>query len=248
MTIYDQLLKAKTERGAGYLVLVDPDRWPLEGVDSFVDEINGSGADAIMVGSTLILGDQTREKMARIHQRSRIPVIIFPGNLNQLTPHGDAIFYLSIISGRNPQYLIGDQVSGAPLVQQLGLEPIATAYMLVESGNVTTVSYMSGTQPLPREKLEIAVAHALAAEYLGFKVIYLEAGSGAKRTVPPEMVAAIARTVSLPIIVGGGICSPEKAKTLVKAGASFIVTGNILEKENGEAGLMAAFAQAIHKA
>ena len=245
MNVFEQLVNVRDTRGAGYLVLVDPDRWTLPEVDDFVERINSSGADAIMVGSTLILGEQMKEKMVRIKERANLPVILFPGNINQLTPHVDAVLYLSIISGRNPQYLIGDQVTGAPLVRQLGLEAISTAYMLVESGNVTTAAFMSGTQPLPRNKLEITVAHALAAEYLGFKVIYLEAGSGARESVPEEMVAAVAHSVKLPIIVGGGIRTQECASRLVAAGASFVVTGNILESSD-DPKIMESFANAIH--
>jgi len=246
VNVFKTLLSAKADQGAGYLVLVDPDRWSTQDVDQFVDSINDSGADAIMVGSTLILGDEMNLKMKSIRDRSKLPVILFPGNINQLTPHVDAVFYISLISGRNPQYLIGDQVTGAPIVRQLGLEAISIAYMLVESGNVTTAAYMSGTQPLPRNKLEIAVAHAMAAEYLGFKMIYLEAGSGAKEAVPVEMVAAVSQNVDIPVIVGGGITRPDQAAAIVSAGASFIVTGNVLERE-GNADIMAKFAGAIHR-
>jgi phosphoglycerol geranylgeranyltransferase len=130
-------------------------------------------------------------------------------------------------------------------VRALGIEPISTAYMLIESGRVTTAEFVSGSKPIPRDKYEIAVAHALAAEYLGFKLIYLEAGSGAEQAVPVEMVHAVARNTTVPIIVGGGIATPEMAAALVKAGASFVVTGNVLEDPD-KAHLMEAFASAIH--
>ena len=245
MSVFQNLLDVKHKHGAGYLVLVDPDRWDLEDVAVFIKQINASGADAIMVGSSLILGKATQLKMERIHEISELPVILFPGNINQLTPHVDAVFFLSVISGRNPQFLIGDQVQGAPLVRALGIEPMSTAYMLIESGRVTTAEFVSGSKPIPRDKYEIAVAHALAAEYLGFKFIYLEAGSGAQYSVPPEMVMAVSRNTQVPIIVGGGIHSPEAAAELVQAGASFIVTGNILE-DSTKTHLMESFAKAIH--
>ena len=245
MSVYDQMLATKASKGAGYLVLVDPDRWDLDEVELFIKKINDSGADGIMVGSSLILGEGAQRKMKRIQEIATLPVILFPGNVNQLTPHVDAVFYLSVISGRNPQFLIGDQVQAAPVVRELGIEPMATAYMLIESGRVTTAEFVSGSKPIPRDKDEIAVAHALAADYLGFKFIYLEAGSGAQYSVTPQMVKAVTAYTDVPVIVGGGIHSPEVAEALVKAGASFVVTGNVLEDpENSH--LMEAFAKAIH--
>lgn len=245
MSVYEQMLATRSSKGAGYLVLVDPDRWEIDDVDIFIKKINDSGADGIMVGSSLILGEGAQRKMKRIQETATLPVILFPGNVNQLSPHVDAVFFLSVISGRNPQYLIGDQVLAAPVVRELGLEPIATAYMLIESGRVTTAEFVSGSKPIPRDKDEIAVAHALAADYLGFKLIYLEAGSGALNSVTPRMVKAVTSYTNVPVIVGGGIHTPEAAAALVKAGASFVVTGNILEDPE-KSHLMEAFATAIH--
>jgi len=246
LSIYSQLCDIRTEKGAGYLVLVDPDRWELDQVDSFIRKINTSGADAIMVGSSMILGEGVQRKMKRIKETATLPVILFPGNVNQLTPHVDAVFYLSVVSGRNPQFLIGDQVQAAPVIRELGIEPISTAYMLIESGRVTSAEFISGSKPIPRDKDEIAMAHALAADYLGFKLVYLEAGSGAEHPVTPRMVRAVSSYTNVPVVVGGGIHRPEEAAELVAAGAAFVVTGNVLEDpENGH--LMEAFAQAIHK-
>ncbi len=245
MSVYEQMLATRSSKGAGYLVLVDPDRWDLDEVEVFIKKINDSGADGIMVGSSLILGEGAQRKMKRIQATATLPLILFPGNVNQLTPYVDAVFYLSVISGRNPQFLIGDQVQAAPVVRELGIEPMATAYMLIESGRVTTAEFVSGSMPIPRDKDEIAVAHALAADYLGFKFIYLEAGSGAQYSVTPQMVKAVTSYTDVPVIVGGGIHTPEVAKALVQAGASFVVTGNVLEDpENSH--LMEAFAKAIH--
>lgn len=245
MSVYDKLIQVKNEKGAGYFVLIDPDRWELDQVDGFVDRINKSGADAIMVGSSLILGESLQKKMKRIHEVADLPVILFPGNLSQLSPHVDAVFYLVVISGRNPQFLIGDQVQGAPVVKEMGIEPMSTGYMLIESGRVTSAEFISGSRPIPRDKPEIAAVHALAAEYMGFKLLYLEAGSGAKYSVSPEMVYAVSQYSNVPIIVGGGIKTPEDAARMVKAGASFVVTGNVLEDESN-ADLMEQFAAAIH--
>jgi putative glycerol-1-phosphate prenyltransferase len=245
LSVYSQLLDVNSTRGASYLVLVDPDRWEPDQVENFIKKINASGADGILVGSSLILGEDVQKKMRIIQAVAELPVILFPGNVNQLTPHVDAVLFLSVISGRNPQYLIGDQVQAAPVVRALGIEPISTAYMIIESGRVTTAEFVSGSKPIPRDKSEIAVAHALAAEYLGFKFIYLEAGSGAERSVSTEMVRAVANSTSVPIIVGGGIHTPDVAAKLVAAGASFVVTGNVLEDESNSH-LMEQFASAIH--
>ena len=245
MSVYEQLLEVRSSRGAGYLVLVDPDRWEMDEVEVFIKKINTSGADGIMVGSSLILGEGVQRKMKKIQETATLPVILFPGNVNQLTPHVNAVFFLSVISGRNPQFLIGDQVQAAPVIKELGIEPIATAYMLIESGRVTTAEFVSGSKPIPRDKAEIAMAHALAADYLGFKLIYLEAGSGAQNPVTPQMVEAVSSYTGVPVVVGGGIHTPEEARSLVDAGASFVVTGNVLE-DPGNAHLMEAFAKAIH--
>jgi len=246
LSVYEQLLKIRAVKGAGYLVLVDPDRWEMDEVETFIKKINTSGADGIMVGSSLILGEGSQRKIKRIQETASLPVILFPGNVNQLTPYVDAVFFLSVISGRNPQFLIGDQVQAAPMIRELGIEPIATAYMLIESGRVTTAEFVSNSKPIPRDKDEIAVAHALAAEYLGFKFIYLEAGSGAQYSVTPQMVKAVSSYTDVPVIVGGGIEDPELAAELVKAGASFIVTGNVLE-DHGKTDLLQKFTSAIHK-
>lgn len=245
MSTYEQLLDVRSAHGAGYLVLVDPDRWDMDEVEVFIKQINTSGADGIMVGSSLILGEGVQRKMKKIKETATLPVILFPGNVNQLTPHVDAVFFLSVISGRNPQFLIGDQVQAAPVIRELGIEPIATAYMLIESGRVTTAEFVSGSKPIPRDKAEIAMAHALAADYLGFKLIYLEAGSGAQHPVTPQMVKAVSSYTNVPVVVGGGIHTPEEASILVEAGASFVVTGNVLE-DPGNSHLMEAFAKAIH--
>ena len=162
-----------------------------------------------------------------------------------LTPHADAILYISLISGRNPNYLIGEQVKAAPWIQRHGLTPIPTGYMLIEGGNRTAVEFMSGTIPIPRDKPDIAGPHALAAQYLGMQMVYLEAGSGATYPVPNEMIATVKAQISIPLIVGGGIRTPKIAAKKVAAGADFVVTGNVLE-ENGSFELMKEFADAVH--
>ncbi len=245
MSVYKQLLEIKQRKGAGYLVLVDPDKWSEADVMAFILRINDSGADAILVGGSLNTRGAWNQKLAQIKKTATLPVVLFPGTLSQLSEHANAVLFLSLISGRNPQYLIADQVHAAPLIRHIGIEPISTAYLLIEAGKPTTAEFMSGTRPIPRTKPDIAVAHALAAEYLGFKLVYLEAGSGAEMTVPEEMVRAVSRTTCLPVIVGGGIRGPEQARKLVLAGASFIITGNVLETTD-DPNLLASLAQAVH--
>ena len=155
------------------------------------------------------------------------------------------ILFLSMISGRNPELLIGQHAKAAPTIKAMRLEPIATGYILVESGSQTTVEYVSNTKPLPRTKPDIAMAHALAAEYLGMSCVYLDAGSGAGAMVPVDMVKAVSDYVTIPVITGGGIRLPEDAADRAEAGASFVVVGSVLEKRVDK-GLIRAFSEAIH--
>jgi phosphoglycerol geranylgeranyltransferase len=246
MSVYQSLLKNVRDRGAGYLVLIDPDKLPPEQMPKFVQAAHAAGVDGLLVGGSLLFADKFGEYIGQLKKLSDpLPVILFPGSLQQITAAADAILFLSLISGRDASNLIGNQVLGAPLVYRSGLEAISTAYMLVDSGSLTSAQFMSNSIPLPRNKPDIAVAHALAAMYLGFKMIYLEAGSGADLSVPEEMIHAVSKTVEVPLIVGGGIRTPEDAARKVAAGASFVVTGNVLEKEDN-AELLKAFAEAIH--
>ena len=233
MSVYQYLTGVIEEKGAGYLPLLDPDRLDGKKLVQMAVHLESAGVDALLIGSSLLLSPTIDTIIRDIKQEIKIPVIIFPGSLNQVSPYADAILFLSLISGRNPDRLIGDQVKAAPAIKEYGIEPISTAYMLIESGRLTSVQFMSNTVPIPRDKPDIAVAHALAAEYLGMKMIYLEAGSGAERSIPVETITAVRDYVSIPLIVGGGIRTPECAAEKVEAGASFIVTGNILEKESG---------------
>jgi len=169
----------------------------------------------------------------RIKKKTSIPVVLFPGDATQLTPFADALLYLSLVSGRNPVNLIGEHVKAAPVIRSMGIEPIATAYLLVESGAVSSVEFMSDTRPLPRNKPEIAAAHALAAQYMGMKLVYLEAGSGAPQHVPAEIIKRVKAMVDIPVIVGGGIRDAATAREILKAGADIIVTGNMLKSKDG---------------
>ena len=245
MKIFDRLLQIKKEKGAGYFVLIDPDKQEIDNAIELAKLCDRSDVDALLVGGSLLFAHAFDELINAIKNACELPVIIFPGSTKQLSPYADAVLFLSLISGRNPSSLIGEQVIAAPIIKSMGLEAIGTAYMFIESGNITSAQFISDTRPIPREKPEIAIAHALAAEYLGMRLAYLEAGSGAKYSVPENLIAAINRYVSVPLIVGGGIRTPEEAHLKAKAGASFIVTGNVLEK-NYDPGLVRAFSDAIH--
>ncbi len=247
MTVYQKLLDIKAQKGAGYFVLIDPDKTPLNALPDTLESAIQAGVDAFLVGGSLLLTAHFDQYIEHFKKYSAgVPVIIFPGGVHQVSQHADAILFLSLLSGRNPDHLVGTQVLAAPIIHQLNLEAISTAYLLIESGEVTSAEFMSSTRPLPRNKPEIAVAHALTAQYFGFKFIYLEGGSGAKYSVPEEIITAITNHVSTPIIVGGGIRTPQEAYQKVKAGASFIVTGNVLEKTDN-ATLITEFAKAIHQ-
>jgi phosphoglycerol geranylgeranyltransferase len=191
-----------------------------------------------------MLSNEFDAVLRTMKENTERPVVIFPGSLFQISAVADAILYILLISGRNPDHLIGNHVVASPIIKRMKLEPISTGYMLIEGGNVTSAEFMSNTKPIPRAKPDIAVAHAIAAEMMGLKMLYLEAGSGALHSVPERMIAAVAKYVHLPIIVGGGIRTPEEAAKKVTAGASFVVTGTVVE----ESGLkhIRAFADAIH--
>ncbi|RKY67346.1 MAG: geranylgeranylglyceryl/heptaprenylglyceryl phosphate synthase [Candidatus Latescibacterota bacterium] len=244
--VYKYLLSVMRDKGAGYLVLLDPDRLDPRKVKDVGMACQEGGADALLVGSSLLLGDTLDRVVWDLKEVVDVPVILFPGSSDQLSAGADAVLFLSLVSGRNPELLIGQQVRAAPKIRAFGLEPISTAYILVEGGALTTVEYMSNTRPIPRDKVDVAMAHALAAEYLGMRMVYLEAGSGARFSVPEEMVRGVAGYVGLPVIVGGGIRDPKVARRKVEAGASFVVTGNVLEDGRLTPERVRAFADAVH--
>ena len=243
--VYQNLLEIVQRRGAGFLVLLDPDRLPADRLAGLAERCADSDADALLVGSSLMLSTGFDETIRQIKENVSLPVIILPGNMAQISPHADAILYLSLISGRSPQHLIEQQVRAAPYIREVGIEPIATGYILVDPGRLTSVQYMSSTFPIPHDKPDIAQAHALAAEYLGMKLIFMDAGSGAQRTVSAEMIQAVDEYVSLPLAVGGGIREPRTAREKVAAGADFVVIGNAFEK-GADTGRLKEFSDAIH--
>jgi putative glycerol-1-phosphate prenyltransferase len=246
MSVHDSLIKIYKNKKAGYWVLIDPDKLSVEKIPGFIDQLHKSNVDAILIGGSLILNSDFEYFVGEVKKYSEnIPVILFPGSVHQVTPKADALLFLSVISGRQAHNLIGNQVLAAPLVYKSGIEAIATAYMLIDSGRQTAAQFMSGSMPLPRNKPDLVVAHALAAQYLGFKLIYLEGGSGADLSVPEDTISAVRKTINIPLIVGGGITSPDIASAKVAAGASFVVTGNVLEKSE-DINLVQKIASAVH--
>lgn len=244
-SVFRHLLDARDRHGAGFLALLDPDRSVPEKIAGQAKRCRDAGVDAIFVGASLMMGNGFEESVLAAREAVDVPIIIFPGEKSQVSQNADAILFLSLLSGRNPEYLIGQQIQSAPLIRSIGLEAISTGYLLVDSGRTTSVEFISNTRPIPSDKPEIAVAHAIAADIFGMKCIYLEAGSGAERPVPDEMIRAVSAGVNIPVIVGGGIRSPETVAAKVEAGASFIVVGNHLEN-SGNSGDLRAFVEAAH--
>jgi phosphoglycerol geranylgeranyltransferase len=225
-SVHKQLEKAKP----GVLALFDPDRMSLDTVRSVTEFVCEQGVAGILIGSSLLVSPHFGAFVAAVKKTTDKPVIIFPGCSHQVCSAADAIFFLSLLSGRNPNYLVGEQVKAVFAIRECGLEVIPVGYMLIESGSYTAVEFVSDTKPIPRNKSEIAVAHALTGEYFGMKYIYLEAGSGAREHVPPDMVRDVKMTVSIPLIVGGGIRTAHAAQQILENGADYVVLGSIIEQ------------------
>ena len=230
-TIYTQLQQARTQGKKSFAVLVDPDKTELQQMDTLLALGEQAKIDYWFVGGSLVISSQLDELVRHIKKNTSIPVVLFPGSPSQVTRQADALLYLSLISGRNPELLIGQHVLSAPFVKQSGLEILSTGYIVVDGGAPTTVSYISNAAPIPADKEDIALCTALAGEMLGMKLIYMDAGSGAKQPITTSMIKRVADQISIPLIVGGGIKTPEKAQESCKAGADLIVVGNAIEKE-----------------
>ena len=211
--------------------MLDPDKVEQDVLTALLSRTDEYPVDFFLVGGSLVTDYVHKDVIAIIRQRTATPVILFPGNTLHIEPSADAVLFLSLISGRNPEFLIGQHVIAAPLLRKSGLEILPTGYMLVDSGTQTTVSYVSGTMPLPHDKPGVAACTAMAGEMLGLQLMYLDAGSGARRTVSPAMIAAVRAVVDTPLVVGGGIDTGEKAYEALKAGADMIVVGNGIEKD-----------------
>ncbi|MCX6287062.1 MAG: geranylgeranylglyceryl/heptaprenylglyceryl phosphate synthase [Bacteroidetes bacterium] len=232
----DLLNKLTTDASRGrkkFAVLVDPDKSTPASLKKLAGIASKTGVDYFFFGGSLLMHGKGEAQIRVLRDHSDIPVILFPGSSLQVYPNAQGILLLSLISGRNPDMLIGKHVESAALLKTSKLEILPTGYMLIDSGRPTSVSYISNTQPIPSDKPDIAVCTAIAGEMLGLKLIYMDAGSGAQNPVPAEMIKRVKMETTLPLIVGGGISDPVKAKAALKAGADVIVIGNAIEKNQG---------------
>ena len=241
--IYQDLVAAKARGEKKFVVLIDPDKVRLGNMDRVLHEAREAKVDYFFIGGSLIVNNMLDQCLKSIREHCNIPMILFPGNSFQLSYRADAILFLSLISGRNADRLIGKHVITAPYLKVSPLEILPTGYMLIDGGVPTTVSYMSTTLPIPANKDDVALCTALAGVMLGLKLMYLDAGSGARNPVSVSMIAAVGGATQVPLIVGGGIRSAETAYANAKAGADVIVVGNAIEQSPE---LIKEMAEAVH--
>ncbi|MDO8317017.1 MAG: geranylgeranylglyceryl/heptaprenylglyceryl phosphate synthase [Flavobacterium sp.] len=229
--IYKDILKAKSENTKLLAILLDPDKVVLENLSILISEINHSPASHIFIGGSQVENDILDELIVKIKQNCNLPIVLFPGNPSQISDKADAILFLSLLSGRNPDFLIEHQVKAAPVLRKTQLEIISTGYILIESGTETAVERVSKTKPLDRNNLDLVLATAQAGEMLGNKLIYLEAGSGAKQAVPLEMITLVTQNIEIPLLVGGGIVDLQGIQNAYHAGADLVVIGTAFEND-----------------
>jgi putative glycerol-1-phosphate prenyltransferase len=241
--IYPSLCERKKNGQKSFAVLIDPDKVNDEKMLQLIQLAVIAKVDYFLVGGSLVISNYLDQCVQIIKQNCSIPVLLFPGSSAQVSKYADALLYLSLISGRNPELLIGQHVVSAPAIRQSGLEIISTGYMVIDGGAPTTVSYISNAAPLPADKNEIAMCTAMAGEMLGMRIIYMDAGSGAKRPITESMISQVSHSIEIPLIIGGGITDPEKAYLNCKAGADIIVVGNAIEKDES---LIMEMASAVH--
>jgi putative glycerol-1-phosphate prenyltransferase len=241
--IYNSITERKRSGKKSFAVLIDPDKVNDSNMGQLIELAVAAKVDYFFVGGSLVISNYLDECLQLIKKTCSISTILFPGSPSQVSKYADALLYLSLISGRNPELLIGQHVVSAPAVKKSGLEIMPTGYMVVDGGAPTTVSYISNASPLPADKNEIAVCTAMAGEMLGMQLIYMDAGSGAKRPITESMIEQVSQAIQVPLIIGGGIIEPEKAYLNCKAGADVIVVGNAIEKD---ASLIREMAAAVH--
>lgn len=229
--IYNEIIQSKVERQKLLAILLDPDKVVLENLSDLISKINQSPATHIFIGGSQVTTTILDELIVKIKQNSNLPIVLFPGNPSQISDKADAILFLSLISGRNPDYLIEHQVNAVPKLKQTDLEIISTGYILIESGTETAVERISKTKPLDRDHIDYVVQTAQTGEMLGNKLIYLEAGSGAKQAVPLKMIKKVAQNIEIPLLVGGGIVDLQGIHNAYRAGADLVVIGTAFEKD-----------------
>ncbi|MFL5742562.1 MAG: geranylgeranylglyceryl/heptaprenylglyceryl phosphate synthase [Flavisolibacter sp.] len=243
MPVYLSLLEKKKTGKKSFAVLIDPDKTKPDMLEELIALSTEAKVDYLFVGGSLVISDHLEACIQQIKSACSIPILLFPGSPSQISREADALLYLSLISGRNADLLIGQHVVSAPFIKKSGLEIISTGYMVIDGGASTTVSYISNATPIPADKPEIAMCTAIAGELLGMKLIYMDAGSGAKKAITEEMISTVSANIEVPLIVGGGIREAEKAYRNCKAGADVIVIGNAIEKDPS---LIREMAAAIH--
>lgn len=231
-TIYSEILRAKSENRKLLAILLDPDKINWKGIDNLILKINQSPATHIFIGGSLVFSNKIDELILKIKESCELPVVLFPGNPSQISNEADGILFLSLISGRNPDYLIGHQVKAVPVLRKSNLEIISTGYILIDGGCETAVARVSQTKPISRKKIEEVLHTAQAGEMLGNKLIYLEAGSGADLSVPEEMILLISTNLKIPLIVGGGIKTQQGIQLAYDSGADLVVIGTAFENDN----------------
>jgi putative glycerol-1-phosphate prenyltransferase len=229
MSIYEKIINNIHRKS--FAILIDPDKYDQNGLNKVISSAGENHVDFILVGGSLLTYDHLDETLQTIKAKTDIPVILFPGSIMQISAKADALLLLSLISGRNADLLIGKHVIAAPYLKKSKLEVLPTGYMLIESGPLTTAQYISNTLPIPRLKDDIAICTAMAGEMLGLKLIYMDGGSGAELPIPASMIKKVKENISVPLVVGGGIRTPEQALNSCKAGADMIVVGNAIEKD-----------------
>ncbi len=229
--IYNYILQSKAKNEKLLAILLDPDKIDLNNTETLIEKINKSPATHIFIGGSLVKNYIIDDLIIEIKQDCDLPIVLFPGNPSQISDQADAILFLSLISGRNPDYLIEHQVKAAPILKKTQLEIISTGYILIESGTETAVQKVSKTKPLDRNNMDLLLATALAGEMSGHKLLYLEAGSGAKQAVPIEMIELVSQNIEIPIIVGGGIIDLQGIQNAYDSGADLVVIGTAFEKD-----------------
>lgn len=243
MNIYAEIEKKRKAGIKQFAVLVDPDKSSDDSAKKLAKKAEEALVDYLFVGGSLLTNGNLNRCIKTLKKHCSIPVVIFPGNTMQIDKNADAILFLSLISGRNSELLIGKHVIAAPIIREQKLETISTGYMLIDGGNSTAVLYISNTLPIPADKNEIAACTAMAGEMLGMKMIFMDAGSGATKSVSEKMIESVRKNISLPLIIGGGIRTADKAVSICKSGADVIVVGNSIEKDQS---LIPKISKAVH--
>lgn len=229
--IYQNILKSIATKEKLLAVLIDPDKFSIENTEFFLDKVNASIITHIFVGGSTVEEGVTHTLVAEIKKQTTLPVILFPGDVTQITNHADGLLFLSLISGRNPDYLIGKHVESISKLRMTNLEVISTGYILIENGKETSVQRVTGTQPIPRIAIQNITDTAKAGELLGMKLMYLEAGSGAKNPVSSEIIKSVKQELKIPLIVGGGIRNKQQLAHAYNSGADMVVIGTAFEED-----------------